>query len=558
MHKTSQSILSSFMAIPRYLSLKYILSSNAFIIILLNASFITPASSQLGLLETSLEPTMPSGYYKQRLTQSSLVNKLRLVEAFKEKSMEKGISKSLSLEECINLAFQYNPEVQGQIALLEAKRNTLRAAYRSWNPTISVDSASSTISNNGTYEGNRSQTFDADQFNFAPITRSYESRDSQSLNNQFSGNIQWTFLDFSRQPNINSELAGYSAQRFGFYSVSRDIVNQIQVSYYSLLAQRDLIHSFEVMVEALKDNAEAIDSKFAAGRANLQDVGQSYAQFYNTLSQLTRYIEDYYATSAKLAELVSLPEDTLIIASDPNQFKGKWNLNREQSISSVRLNNDRVLQALQLSKRSKWSGTSLLNKTLPQLYLSSRASYNTTNTTLSSTTSTRQYNSSQANARAYSQNLRITNRSAYDINAMVGFRWFFYQGGVNRANAAAQFSQSQYQVFEADRLKQSFTANVLSNINSLEANKLQYTSSNAAAESSQISYIAAMARLKAGLTDVTAINQVVQLYQTAIQAKARSIQNYNVALANLHRDTAIWPREAQGLASRLLKATGLE
>ena len=141
---------------------------------------------------------------------------------------------------------------------------------------------------------------------------------------------------------------------------------------------------------------------------------------------------------------------------------------------------------------------------------------------------------------------------------MVGFRWFFYQGGVNRANAAAQFSQSQYQVFEADRLKQSFTANVLSNINSLEANKLQYTSSNAAAESSQISYIAAMARLKAGLTDVTAINQVVQLYQTAIQAKARSIQNYNVALANLHRDTAIWPREAQGLASRLLKATGLE
>ena len=94
MHKTSQSILSSFMAIPRYLSLKYILSSNAFIIILLNASFITPASSQLGLLETSLEPTMPSGYYKQRLTQSSLVNKLRLVEAFKEKSMEESLPKA--------------------------------------------------------------------------------------------------------------------------------------------------------------------------------------------------------------------------------------------------------------------------------------------------------------------------------------------------------------------------------------------------------------------------------------------------------------------------------
>ena len=66
-----------------------------------------------------------------------------------------------------------------------------------------------------------------------------------------------------------------------------------------------------------------------------------------------------------------------------------------------------------------------------------------------------------------------------------------------------------------------------------------------------------MARLNAGLSDVTTINQLVRLYQSSIRTEINAIQNYNIQLARLYSDTAIWPKEAEGLALELLKATGL-
>ena len=95
-------------------------------------------------------------------------------------------------------------------------------------------------------------------------------------------------------------------------------------------------------------------------------------------------------------------------------------------------------------------------------------------------------------------------------------------------------------------------------INALDSSILEFITAEAAADSSKIAYIAALARMNAGLTDITALNQLAQQYQQAITSEILSIQNYNIRLSNLYRETAIWPQDAEGIADQLLDKTGLD
>ena len=154
-------------------------------------------------------------------------------------------------------------------------------------------------------------------------------------------------------------------------------------------------------------------------------------------------------------------------------------------------------------------------------------------------------------------NFTFNNNASYDISAGIFFNWNFYQGGVNDALASSAFARSKSEEFKAKDIRDELVSSVRTSINALKSNRLKYISSDAAAQSARISYIASMARLNAGVSDVTTINQLVALYQRAIQVEINAIQNYNIRLARLYLDTAIWPKEAEGLALELLKATGL-
>ena len=151
-----------------------------------------------------------------------------------------------------------------------------------------------------------------------------------------------------------------------------------------------------------------------------------------------------------------------------------------------------------------------------------------------------------------------TRDSNYDIAALIGFRWNFYQGGVNNANADSEFNRSKSFDFEAEAARDRATDTVRTTINALDSSILEFITAEAAADSSKIAYIAALARMNAGLTDITALNQLAQQYQQAITSEILSIQNYNIRLSNLYRETAIWPQDAEGVADQLLNKTGLD
>ncbi len=499
----------------------------------------------------------PVGHYIDELRNISDKQLLAIIKQYKAKSINSKDSTTLSLEQCIQLAFANNPELKAYIELLQSRRDLVLAESRSWNPTASID-ASSTAQNANSFESNQQRLLKSNVDNLSTLTITNSSRVTNTYPQRLSGNVNWNFLDFSRQPNINAAASAYSAELYGFYDFSRDLVYQIQTVYYQLLGQQELINSFEIIVEALRSTVVVTESRFDAGRTHLQDLGQAYAQYYNTLSDLTKYVERYYELSTELSRLVSLPEEELILVQGNNQLVGEWPIEAVESIDLARLNNDRVLRSLELSRQYNSLGIAAINTTLPVFYLSANFDLHS----VSSDTYLTNHSSSSGPMQGADLSVRentfsFANNSSYDLSAVLGFRWNFYQGGVNTARASSQFAESRSQKFNAENLRNSLTSSVRSSLNSLESNRIQHVSSEAAAEAAKISYIASIARLNAGLSDVTAVNQIVQLYQSALQAEIKAVENYNLQLSSLYRDTAIWPPEAEALAVTLLETTGL-
>ena len=502
----------------------------------------------------------PEGFYKDELLQTIASQHWQKVEEFLEKSTKHKDAKSLTLKECIDLSFANNPEIKQQLSVLESSRDQLSAATRSWNPTASINSESFSITGGESFTESRQEqennTTGSDTQSSIQRRRITDTTDSNA-NSQIRAEVSWQFLDFTRQPTINSASASYSAQRYAFYLFSRDLVNQIQTNYYQLLAQKDLITSYTIIAKSQRNSAKVQQTRFEAGRVSLQDLGQSYAAYYNTLSRLIQSIQTYYELSSALARLVSLPEETFIIVEGQNKFQAEWPYDLDKSIALARLNNDRVLQALELSKGSKWSGISQLNSTLPTLYLSANARYQ------GSDRSTTRVQDAETTRNAVSQNSYEktslwSGDSNYDVTALIGFRWNFYQGGVNNANANSEFNRSKSLEFKAEAERDRATDTVRTTINALDSLILEFITAEAAADASKIAYIAALARMNAGLTDITALNQLAQQYQQAITSEILAIQNYNIRLSNLYRETAIWPQDAEGIADQLLRKTGLD
>ncbi len=503
----------------------------------------------------------PKGFYKNRLLEVISDQHWKLVEDFRMKSINPSKTKLLTLKECINFAFADNPEIKQQLSQLESTRDLLVASTRTWNPSASISSETLSISRGEQFLDQRveQRSSQADQLGSITRTRTTETTTSRA-NTNLQAAVQWDFLDFTRQPTINSSSAAYAAQRYTFYVFARDLVNEIQTTYYQLLAQKDLIDSYIIIAQSLKNTAEVQQAQFEAGRVNLQDLGQSYASYYNALSTLIQSIQTYYQFSSTMARLVSLPEETFIITNQNHKFQGEWEYGLEESIDLARLNNDRVLVAMERSKEARWSGISELKRTLPTLYLQARANYLGTDQSLETSQDTELVETggigqSSSQYLTSSQWSRVSN---YDLSALIGFRWDFYQGGVNSARAASAFNRSKALEFEAEANRNLVTERVRSTINALTSNMLEFTTAKAAAESSKIAYVAAMARLNAGLSDITSLNQLATQYQQAITIKIRSIQDYNIRLANLYRETAIWPQDAEGLADHLLESTGLQ
>lgn len=452
-------------------------------------------------------------------------------DAFYDQSVNSASTTKLSLEDCIRLAFENNPGLQRTIANLRSSKDLLIAAQRAWNPTFEIQSSSlPTITYSESYTGDNRPNQTAYSLN---------STISGQERAELSATLNWKFLDFSRQPNINSLSSAYYAQEYVYISFSRSLIAQVQSEYFNLLSLSDLVRSYTLIVDSQLENAKAIDAKFSAGRVSLLDVGQVYSQLYNSMTSLVSYINQYYEASSRISSLIALPEYNLIVPAGDNEFFGRWPLDLTASIQSAVTNNEKIKTSLESALESRWNGVTQLNSALPYFYLGATAAWRSSNKRSSIYQSTSNEPSIQSSL--------PWDRSS-NLSAFLGFRWQLYQGGVNNATASSSFNRSKSFLYQASDDKYQLISQIRSSYNSLDANSLAFKSADAAVYSAQTAYGAALARLRAGLSDITTVNQTIQAYQNGIQSRATSIRDYNIALSELYNAAAIWPPNTESFA----------
>ena len=500
--------------------------------------------SQLPLAIARAEPHQTEDLHQGTLSSENLDgpyslafrNKLRPLILQKDQFLERSLIPQgaipLSLQESQQAAFRNNPNLQKVILDLLATRDNLTAAQRSWNPTVSATSGRLP-------EYRYSSAYSGDN----NIISSKSTKKTETQSNIQSADVQisavWRFLDFSRQPNINSAQAAYYSQEYLYLAVSRTLLSDIESTYFSLLASDSLIRSYSSIVDSLIQNAYAIDARFSAGRVSLLDVGQIYARLFESLNQLVVYIDDYYASSSRLSALLSLPDNVLIIPTGANSFYGKWDLSLSESLDSAIKNNENIKQSLENANANRWGGISLLNSALPSLYIKTGGDWLSRNSNdISSAYAGGSYNT--------------VTRSQWNTNtdffAFLGFQWNLYQGGVNNAKASSQFNTALSFESQAKAQMDTLIEEVRTSYSSILSNQIRYESSSAAIMSARVAYDAAIARFGAGLTDVTTVNQAIDLYQSAIRSQAESVRQYNTSLSRLYKATAIWPPNTSQLA----------
>lgn len=456
---------------------------------------------------------------------SNNINSLfNIIDSYKSGTLEPKASTYLSLNDCIKLAFQNSPELLSAIASVRETGDNFTATKNSWYPTASLSA-----SGVPTYQF-QSSTSDysyTNPFSYNRTQKNYTKTTSASLN----ATLQWNFLDFSRQPNINASASQYDAQKYVLYSTIRRIISNIEVLYTNLQAQKELIDSYSEIVKTLRVNANSTSARQKVGLVSILDVYQSDTQLLNSATQLVGYIQQYYDSAVRLTAILSIKGDNIVFPSESSGLRGVWQDSLQNTIESAQKNNDQILQTLKLASSSRWQGISFLNQTLPQFSIGISGGYNPS---LSNNSYTEI--NSFVSSEKYTQSSEVSNLAIF-----LGFNWTFFQGGVNTSNASAQFNRSQALSFDAINQKNQLAADVRSYFNALESSRISYNTSKAAITSARGAYSAALARLSVGLTDVTTVNQTVQSYQSSLQELSSSVQKYNTALSLLYRDSAIWP-----------------
>lgn len=429
----------------------------------------------------------------------------------------------LSLEECLNDGLRYNPSLIALLDQVDSAALDMIAAKRTWNPTISLSSGglpsfSLSKENSPVYSPRRRQI---------SIYQDFAGAISTELN--------WAFLDPTRSPRINSTLASYQAQFYIYITAARQLVFDIQQAYADLLSAQEILSTYRQILKSDQRALSAIQARFNDGLLTLQDVSQTRSQYASDLETYIYYQNQYYKFSARLAELAARPRQKVILPASREQQLGPWDLSLRQTIDQGIAHNETILSALEQSQSARWQGIALINKMLPSLFASLNASYRSRDN----------YSRNYVPGASYSSSVTggsFSWSANGDASAYLGFNWLLFDGGVNLAASKARFKQQDQFFNIAVNQRLSVEALLRQNYSEYTSAKLRVLSAQSRWQDARLALDVSRERFRVGLSSITSLIQTTQEFNQAVIALATVRRDQAVALANLHRNAAIWPK----------------
>ena len=463
------------------------------------------------------------------------VSPSELVEQIKTLQDEiKTNARLVSLSDAIKLGLRNNPELASSFRNIQQFEWQLISAQRRWYPALQ-------LANGTPFFGSTWDTFIQNQYAL-PAQQAQELRaqgqqrksalKSQQFVVQPGAKVSWNFLDPTRQPNISAASDSLQQQKFLFDIGARDLILQIQQSYYEVQRSKQLIDSFQQIYNINQKQLEILEARMLIGMATVLDVEQTRSQLYTELSQLLTYVRNYINQVAFLAQQLGLPADQLAIPNQPAQMQGRWQIPLQETIRSATQQREEILASLAAAEAANWSSVEALRRYLPIFSLV--ASGNLT-------------------SRNGYQNVPVPNdpgpqyaRSRQWSAAIgIGFNWLMFDGGINAADARALKAQAQQQLAQAAVTKLQVMQQVRSSYALYQTSQVAVTTARQAYRSAELAQEAARARFEVGVGDITSVVQAISQLSQAARQLSRAVLTYNTAVAELYRYSATWPGASQ-------------
>ena len=229
---------------------------------------------------------------------------------------------TLTLDEAITLALQNNRLIEQSEEDREAARWNLSAVRRASGPTLSWSSSLNRIG--GRYYRNSGRRTYHDQARYAKnagqdinmsLYPSYENENSNSAN------LSMPLYTGGRLEN-QRKTARYAlnAADLTLENSRQQVKYQAAQAYYQVLQQASLINVQEEAVQLLQEHLRTVSVQYEVGTVAKSDVLATSVQLANSQQSLNTAQGNYQTAVARLNNIIGLPVNTEIAASDKIDF----------------------------------------------------------------------------------------------------------------------------------------------------------------------------------------------------------------------------------------------
>ncbi|WP_186538065.1 TolC family protein [Synechococcus sp. BIOS-E4-1] len=455
-------------------------------------------------------------------------------------------ARKISLDEAIALGIRNNPELVSAFRSIQDYEWQLIAAQRQWYPTFAISNGSPTL---GLDVGTYITKFYNDPFRTSVSTTPGSaigteptsiSQYTNTLNFQPNASISWNFIDPTRQPDINAASEALRQQKLLFEVSARDLILNIQTSYFALQSTRQLIEEFYNIYDINRQLLEVNRARYEIRLVSMLALAQTQTQLYNQLNQLLGYTKQFIEESATLAMRLGLPVDKLVLPDEKANLYRDWSKTLPQTIDRAVESREEILASLAAAEEARWDGISKINSYLPIVLLYGEGGLSMASGVI---------NGSPGLDNARSEQLQTQWNAAVGL----GFEWT-WDGGVDAAAARSDYAQEEMERSKAEMNRLQAVQQVRSSFGQYETSRVAVDSARLAYQSAQVAQEAARARYEIGLGDITSIVQTIEQLGTASISLSDSILNYNRSVAQLYRYSATWPGESDQLVRQQEKS----
>lgn len=421
----------------------------------------------------------------------------------------------VTLSQALESGLLNNPQLATAYAQIQREQWNLVAIRRQWYPTLSADS-------NRYVLGREVSTTTIESRNLDALS---ETSDTKSTNTAASISLNWTFFDPTRAPFINAAEEAVKRQQLLFNVSARNLVLEIQQSYFKVQEEELLIKAFEEILETTSRQVRLTEAQFNNGLVSIADVEQIRTQQYSTLGTLINAYRQFIDAAARLSQAMALTPGSLALPSEELSPMGVWEESLEATIRQALALREEIRASLAAADSSSWRATALFNRYWPKFSMQSNTSFQ---------------------GRYQTQGMQGDNRR-WDASLGISFNWMLFDGGIAAAEAESQRADESQFKDEASEKRLIVSREVEQSYANYLTSQLAVQSTKAQSQSARQAASAVQERFAVGVTSMADLVQTLEQAIRAANNYATAILGYNSAVADLYRSSARWPEGTEPL-----------